>query len=151
TSGQPFRAVLNSDFHLLKDPGGLAKDCPHPTPTVPRAYCEPAGAFNIASNTLAPSPNRFICPWARSDRPGYANDGNKFDLTKWDEAYFKRLKDFVEKANKRGIVVKLNLFCPMYDESQWRFSPQNAVNNVNGIGAIARTNVYTLQRNGGLL
>ncbi len=151
TSGEHYGAVLNLDFNYVKYLATLAKDGLNLTRTFAGAYCEPSGAFNIASNTLAPSPNRFICPWARSDRPGYANGGNKFDLTKWDEAYFKRLKDFVAKASKRGIVVELNLFCPMYEESQWRLSPQNAVNNVNGIGALARTNVYTLDRNGGLL
>src|SRR5213593_850838 len=151
TSGEHYGAVLNLDFNYVKYLDTLAKDGLNLTRTFAGAYCEPSCAFNIASNTLAPSPNRFICPWARSDRPGYANGGNKFDLTKWDEAYFKRLRDFVAKANKRGIVVELNLFCPMYEESQWRLSPQNAINNVNGIGAIARTNVYTLNRNGGLL
>ena len=151
TSGEHYGAVLNLDFDYVKYLDTLAKDGLNLTRTFSGAYCEPSGAFNIASNTLAPSPGRFICPWARSDRPGYANGGNKFDLTKWDEGYFKRLKDFVAKASKRGIVVELNLFCPMYEESQWRLSPQNAVNNVNGIGALARTNVYTLDRNGGLL
>jgi hypothetical protein len=151
TSGEHYGAVLNPDFDYVKYLDTLAKDGLNLTRTFAGAYCEPSGAFNIASNTLAPSPTRFICPWARSDRSGYANGGNKFDLTKWDEAYFKRLKDFVEKANKRGIVVELNLFCPMYEESQWRLSPQNAVNNVNSIGNITRTNVYTLNQNGGLL
>src|SRR6185436_6185237 len=42
-------------------------------------------------------------------------------------------------------------FCPFYDESQWKLSPQNAANNVNGIGPVARTNVYTLDKHGGLL
>jgi len=115
------------------------------------AYVEPSGAFNIASNTLAPGPGRFICPWPRSDQPGYAKGGNKFDLTRWDVAYFKRLKDFVEQASRRGVVVEMNLFCPMYEESQWRLSPQNAANNINSIGTVARTNVYTLDRSGGLL
>src|SRR2546427_424072 len=151
TSGEHYGAVLNLDFDYVKYLDTLAKDGLNLTRTFAGAYCEPSGAFNIASNTLAPSPNRFICPWARGDRPGYANGGNKFDLTKWDEAYFKRLKAFVAQANKRAIVVELNLFCPMYEEAQWRLSPQNLINNVNGIGAIARTNVYTLDRNGGLL
>ena len=62
-------------------------------------------AFNIADNTLGPTAERFICPWARSDQPGYANGGNKFDLNQWDPAYFARLKDFVAKAGDRGIVV----------------------------------------------
>ena len=45
----------------------------------------------------------------------------------------------------------MNLFCPMYDEAQWKLSPFNAANNINGLGNIARTNVYTLDRHGGLL
>jgi hypothetical protein len=49
------------------------------------------------------------------------------------------------------VVVELNLFCPFYEEAQWNLSPQNAINNVNGIGSIARTNVYTLDKHGGLL
>src|SRR5437016_6865740 len=151
TSGEHYGAVLNLDFDYVKYLDTLAKDGLNLTRTFAGAYCEPPGAFNIASNTLAPSPNRFICPWARSDRPGYAKGGNKFDLTKWDEAYFKRLKDFVAKASKRGIVVELNLFCPMYEESQWRLSPQNAINNVNGVGNVARTNVYALDKNDGLI
>src|SRR6266536_4121627 len=110
TSGEHYGAVLNLDFNYAQYLATLAKDGLNLTRTFSGAYCEPPGAFNIASNTLAPSPNRFNCPWARSDRPGYANGGNKFDLTKWDEAYLKRLKDFVAKANKRGIVVELNLF-----------------------------------------
>src|SRR5216117_1567155 len=147
TSGEHYGAVLNLDFDYVKYLDTLAQDGLNLTRTFSGAYVEPPGAFNIAGNTLAPAPHRFICPWARSDVPGYANGGNKFDLTKWDEGYFKRLKDFVAKASKRGIVVELNLFCPMYEESQWRLSPQNAVNNVNGIGALARTNVYTLKQN----
>ena len=150
-SGEHYGAVLNLDFDYVKYLDTLAQDGLNLTRTFSGAYVEPSGAFNIAGNTLAPAPHRFICPWARSDAPGYANGGNKFDLTKWDEAYFKRVKDFVTQANRRGIVVEMNLFCPMYDESQWRLSPQNAINNVNGIGAVARTNVYTLDQNGGLL
>src|SRR5204862_1900463 len=70
---------------------------------------------------------------------------------KWDQAYFKRLKDFVKQAGKRGVIVELNLFCPFYEEGMWRLSPMNASNNVNGIGAVERKEVYTLDKNGGLL
>ncbi|MBI4324721.1 MAG: hypothetical protein HY674_05600 [Chloroflexi bacterium] len=45
----------------------------------------------------------------------------------------------------------MNLFCPFYEESQWKLSPQNAANNINVVGSVARTNVYTLDKNGGLL
>ena len=151
TSGEHYGAVLNLDFDYATYLKTLEKDGLNLTRTFTGAYVEPLGSFNIARNTLAPAKDRFICPWARSDTPGYPNGGNKFDLAKWDEAYFKRLKDFVTQASKRGVVVEMNLFCPFYEEAQWKISPQNAANNINGIGAVGRTNVYTLDKHGGLL
>jgi hypothetical protein len=151
TSGEHYGAVLNLDFDYVKYLNTLKRDGLNGTRTWSGAYCEPADAFSIASNTLAPFKGRFLCPWARSDQPGYANGGNKFDLKKWDPAYFKRLKEFVKQAGKRGIIVELNLFCPFYEESMWRLSPMNAANNINSVGSVTRTNVYTLDKNGGLL
>jgi hypothetical protein len=70
------------------------------------AYVEPDGAFNITRNTLAPLPEPLHRPWARSSEPGYANGGHKFDLSRWDDAYFARLTDFVrtraEGRRRRG-------------------------------------------------
>ncbi|MDB6032127.1 MAG: Myo-inositol 2-dehydrogenase, partial [Verrucomicrobiales bacterium] len=142
---------LNLDFNYLTYLNTLRNDGLNLTRTITGAYVEPMGAFNIAQNTLAPKGERFICPWARSSTPGYPNGGNKFDLSKWDDAYFKRLNDFVRQASRRRIVVEMNLFCPFYEEAQWKISPQNAVNNINNVGAIPRTNVYTLDQHGGLL
>ncbi len=151
TSGEHYGAVLNLDFNYVTYLDELASKKLNGTRTFSGAYVEPQGAFNIAQNTLAPAQNRFICPWPRSDTPGYANGGNKFDLSKWDDAYFQRLRDFVEQAHRRGIVVEMNLFCPFYEEAQWNLSPQNVANNINQIGNVARTNVYTLDKNGGLI
>jgi hypothetical protein len=151
TSGEHYGAVLNLDFDYGKYLRTLARDGLNGTRTWAGPYCETPTSFHIASNSLAPLPGRFVCPWARSDQPGYANGGNKFDLTRWDAAYFKRLKDFLTQAGKHSIIVELNLFCPFYEESMWVLSPMNAANNVNGIGAVARTNVYTLDKHGGLL
>lgn len=152
TSGEHYGAVLNLDFDYLKYLDTLAKDGLNLTRTFTGGgYVEPQGAFNIARNTLAPGSGRFIAPWARSDQEGYAGDGNKFDLTRWNKAYFERFRGFVAEAARHGIVVEVNLFCPMYEETQWRLSPFNAINNVNGVGNIERTNVYTLERNGNLL
>jgi hypothetical protein len=151
TSGEHYGAVLNLDFNYARYLETLSRDGLNCTRTFSGAYCEPSSAFNIASNTLAPLPGRFIAPWARSKVPGYANSGNKFDLTKWDKAYFKRLRDFVSEASRRGVIVEMNLFCPFYEESMWQLSPMNAINNVNDVGNVARTNVYTLNRHGGLL
>ena len=151
TSGEHYGAVLNLDFDYVRYLDELKAKGLNNTRTFTGAYVEPQGAFNIAKNTLAPSANRFIAPWPRSATPGYANGGNRFDLTRWDPAYFQRLKDFVGQARKRGVIVELNLFCPFYEDSQWNLSPQNATNNVNDIGNVSRTNVYTLDKHGGLL
>jgi hypothetical protein len=102
TSAEHYGAVLNLDFDYRKYLDTLAAEGMMLTRTFSGAYVEPEGAFNIARNTLAPLPGRFIAPWARSDQPGYANGGNKFDLSRWDEAYFKRLKDYVGYAEKRA-------------------------------------------------
>jgi hypothetical protein len=49
------------------------------------------------------------------------------------------------------VVVELNLFCPFYEDSQWLLSPFHPANNVNDLGHVSRTNVYTLDKHGGLL
>jgi len=151
TSAEHYGAVLNLDFDYRKYLDTLAKDGLNNTRTFSGAYVEPLGAFKITRNTLAPDKGRFIAPWARSDTSGYPHGGNKFDLTKWNADYFKRLKDFVTHAGRRGVVVEYTFFCPFYEEGQWKLSPQNAANNVNGIGAVSRTNVYTLDKHDGLL
>jgi hypothetical protein len=151
TSGEHYGAVLNADFDYRRYLDALAADGLNNTRLFVGAYCEPAGAFNIARNTLAPEAGRFLCPWARSDQPGYANGGNKFDLSRWDQAYFARLKDFVQQAAERAIVVEVNLFCPFYQDDMWHLSPMNGRNNVNNLGDVPREKVYTLDGHGGLL
>lgn len=144
TSAEHYGAVLNADFDYVKYLDELAACELNHTRLFSGAYVEPQGAFNIARNTLAPASGKFMAPWARSDRPGYANGGNKFDLTRWDERYFERLKDFLAQADKRGIIVEVNLFCPMYEEGQWKLSPLNVANNVNEIGKCDKHAVFTL-------
>lgn len=151
TSGEHYGAVLNLDFDFRRYLRALSAAGMNNTRTFSGAYVEPEGAFNIARNTLAPLPGRLITPWARSQQPGYANGGNKFDLSRWDEAYFRRLHDFVREADRRGVTVEFTLFCPMYEDKQWLLSPMNARNHVNGVGAVGREDVHTLDRHGGLL
>jgi len=152
TSGEHYGAVMNLDFDYLRYLDTLRRDgMNHTRMFTGAAYVEPQGAFNIERNSMAPAPGRYIAPWARSATGGYANGGNKFDLSKWDENYFRRLKDFIAQASKRGIIVEVNLFCPFYGDAQWKLSPFNANNNVNGIGNVGRLDVYTLDKHGGLL
>jgi hypothetical protein len=145
SSGEHYGAVLNLDFDYVRYLDALKADGLNHTRTWVGTYREVPGSFGITDNTLAPQPNRYVCPWVRSDQPGYFDGGNKFDLNRWDDAYFKRLKDFLAQAGQRGIVVEVNLFCPNYDDKLWQASPMNAVNNVNGVGTCPKDQVYTLK------
>lgn len=150
-SGEHYGALINLDFDYRRYFDTLAADGMMLTRVFSGAYVEPEGAFNIARNTLAPSPGRLIAPWARSDQPGYANGGNKFDLRRWDESYFARLKALADYAGGKGVVIEFTLFCPMYEDKQWNLSPMNARNNVNGLGNVGRLDAHTLDKHGGLL
>lgn len=145
TSGEHYGAVMNPDFDYKIYLKTLRKDGLNLTRTMSGAYFEPAGAFNIAKNTMGPEPKKYLCPWKRTP------DGAKFDLSQWNEAYFSRLKDFVDEAQKQGVIVELSLFCPFYEDSQWALSPFNSKNNINGLGDISRNDVYTIDKNKGLL
>lgn len=133
-STEHYGGVMNMDFDYIAYLNEVAASGLNLTRTFSGAYLEPGGAFGIKNNTLAPAPEKYICPWLRSKDPGYMNGGNKFDLSEWDEAYFSRLKDFVAEAGKRNIVVELDLFSNYYDTVQWKLSPLNILNNINRIG-----------------
>ena len=138
-SGEHYGSVLNLDFDYVRYLDAIAADHLDHTRLFAGTYHEPAGAFGIMENTLAPKPSRYLAPWKRSAIHGNNDGGDKFDLTQFDPAYFDRLKDFLAQAGKRNIVVEVNLFSPNYDDSIWRISPMNVANNINGIGAVAGT------------
>ncbi|MGE3822578.1 MAG: cellulase family glycosylhydrolase, partial [Isosphaeraceae bacterium] len=145
TSGEHYGAVLNGAFDFVPYLDELARRQFNQTRTFSGTYREVPGSFKIAENTLAPEPGRYVAPWARSETPGAADGGHKFDLDVWNDAYFQRLDDFVTQAGKRGIVVELVLFCPFYGEELWTVNPLNVRNNVNGVGTMPRKEVYTLK------
>src|SRR5436189_5765673 len=58
TSGEHYGAVLNLDFDYVRYLETLKADGLNLTRTFTGAYVEPMGAFNIASNTLAPAAGR---------------------------------------------------------------------------------------------
>jgi Family of unknown function (DUF6298) len=78
-------------------------------------------------------------PWARTG-PGTAADGKpKFDLERFDEAFFQRLRDRVVAAGRRGMYVAVMLFdgfalhlTPAPDHVEGH--PFHAANNINGVG-----------------
>ncbi len=82
-------------------------------------------------------------PYLRTG-PGTALDGGpKFDLTRFNEAYFSRLHERVRVAGEQGIYVSIMLFngFSVADKSRkitgkgnpWRNHPYNSANNINGI------------------
>ncbi len=145
TSAEHYGAVLNLDFDYATYLKTLQADGMNHTRTWLGTYREIPGSFGITDNTLAPHPGRYACPWARSGTPGYSQGGNKFDLAKWDDAFWTRLKDFMAKARDAGVVVELNLFCPNYNDALWKANPMHASNNVNGVGACPANEAYTLK------
>jgi hypothetical protein len=155
-SGEHYGAVLNRAFDYVKYLDTLQRCGLNHTRLFTGLYVEDNAQLRDgpqAGNTLDPAPGQLLCPFARSETPGYPNGGNKFDLKRWDQAYFARLEGFVARAAERGIVVEICLFCPYYDDrfNQWKLSPLNAANNVNGLGRCKFDEVFTLDRHGGLL
>jgi hypothetical protein len=77
-------------------------------------------------------------PWVRTG-PGLGADGElRFDLTRFDPAYFERLRQRVASADRRGIYVSVMLFDGWSLHAgdlpwAWDGHPFNAANNVNGI------------------
>lgn len=131
TSAEHYGAVINKAFDYTKYLKNLASEGMNYTRILSGTYIENKESFNIERNTLAPEKNQLIAPWARSDRTGYINGGNKFDLNKWDEAYFERLRGFVGMAEELDIIVEMTLFSSTYHDSYAIYSPLYPNNNVN--------------------
>ena len=141
-STEHYGALLNADFNFGPYLAELQDKGLNLTRTFSGVYREVPGSFNIKDNTLAPKPDQYVSPWAK------AGDGGKYDLTKWNDAYFKRLKEFMAEASRRGVVVELVLFCTFYEDVLWDLSPMNAKNNINGVGKVARNEAHTLKDKG---
>lgn len=143
TATEHYGAVLNLDFDYVPYLDVLKTNGFNLTRVFSGAYREIKGSFGIADNTLAPAPGRYAAPWPRSHEPGASVGGSRFDLSKWDEGYFQRLKDFTAQAGQRGVVVELVFFCTFYSEDLWQASPMNARNNINNVGHVSRHEVYS--------
>jgi len=151
SSGEHYGAVLNEDFDYHRYLARMAADGMNYTRLFGGSYVEvPAQSFGIKRNTLAPAAGRYLAPWARSQTPGYAGGGNKFDLDRWNPDFFARYHDFLSEASARGIIVEITLFSSHYQEAQWKFSAFHPANNINGTNAIDWKKLHTLE-NGNLL
>jgi hypothetical protein len=137
-SSEHYGAVVNLDFDYIRYLDEIRACGLNLVRVFAGGYRETPGAFQISDNTLVPLPGRSVLPWARTTEPGAADGGNKFDLNKWNPAFFYRLRDFVKAAGERDIVVEVTYFCPLYDDSLWNIYPMKSTNHVNGAGAGGR-------------
>jgi hypothetical protein len=146
-STEHYGAVLNPDFDYRRYLDTVAASGLNLIRLFTGAYLEKQGDFGIRFNTLAPASGRALLPWARSETPGYRLGGNRFDLDRWEPAYFARLKAVVAEAAKRGVVAEITLFSAYYGGG-WELSALHPDNNVNGTPRLPKERVQTLDNDG---
>jgi len=142
TSAEHYGAVINAAFDYERYIDTLADAGMNYTRVFSGAYIEVPGSFGIQYNTLAPESEHLRVPWKRSDIPGFHAGGNKFDLDHWDEDYFERLVNFMQKASDRGIVVEVTFFSSWF--GNWIYSPLHSENNINNLAPVEHFQVHTL-------
>jgi len=143
SSGEHYGAVLNLGFNYQRYLETLSEDGMNYTRIFTGTYFEIEGeSFGIQNNTLAPKKDKIITPWAIviSDLSGKM----KYDLSTWNEVYFKRLRDFMTVASDRDIIVEVTLFSSIYRDAHWDICPQNPENNINISHEVSRFDAQTL-------
>lgn len=142
TSAEHYGLLLNRAFDFETYFDELASHGLNHTRVFSGAYREIESSFGITNNPLAPGDENYLCPWKRTAETH--RDGSPiFDLTVWDEDYFKRLHRLVKDASHHGIVIEMCLFSPMYRPNLWDVNPMNIRNNVNSVGDCGSKDVYT--------
>ena len=141
TSAEHYGAVISKKFDYIKYFDRLRDYKLNYTRIYPGAFVERQGKW-MPDDNMAPGLD-LIVPWARSETPGYFGGGNKFDLDRWDPEYFARLRDFIEQAGKRGIIVEICFFNCEYEDF-WEYSPLYKNANIQGVGDCGANDYQTL-------
>lgn len=147
TSGEHYGAVVNPDFDYVRYLDTIASFGFNHTRLFLGDYVEETADFGIVDNPLVVAPGRFLAPWARSSTPGFPRGGNKFDLDRWDSAYFERLHRYLDACDERGITVEAVFF---FAGAVLKNHPLAATNNVNATTPISARQYLTLE-NGNVL
>ncbi len=147
SSAEHYGAVINLDFDYRKYLETLASEGMNYTRIFTGTYFEvPGESFHIEHNTLAPEKGRVVTPW----RTIQGDDGKvRYDLSQWNDAYFRRLKDFLSLAREKGIIVEITLFSSVYTDRMWEICPENPANNINVDTPLVMSEVHILN-NGNL-
>ena len=145
TSDQHYGAVTNMDFDYTTFLDALAANGMNFTRIYPGAYIEKDGEY-MPDNNLGARNGRQILPWVKTTVPGAHEvlGGYKLDLDQWNDEYFKRLKDFISKAQDRDIIVDIALFNGMYPD-RWEYQAMYHANNIQDIGHCVFNEVQTLK------
>ena len=129
--------VLSGNGLWLVIPAGLDDLAEHNRHTV-------AWGGNSNRASLFSFCNDGVCPWKRTG-PGNANDGRpRFDLTKFNPAYWARAERYFRDCKKRGIFPLVQVWGECYCEGapggelRWYKHPFNPDNNVNALSALPR-------------
>jgi hypothetical protein len=102
-SGEHYGAVLNPDFDQRKVLDTLAADGLDFTRLFVRTYYEKRGDFGFGREHAGSRPGAVrSCRGRRAGRRARRSGGNKFDLARWSDAYFERLRGFVSEARNQA-------------------------------------------------
>jgi hypothetical protein len=146
-SSEHYGSVINPDFDFLIYLKTIKAVGLNHTRIWLGDYVEKPGDFCMAQNTSAPLPGKFLAPWMRSNEPGFAAGGNKFDLDKWNPEYFQRLHAFMKQAEELDIIVECILF---FVGPHWDQIPLNPANNINHTTNIPGRNYLTVDNGNNL-
>ena len=136
TTDQHYGAVINLDFDYVSFLDRMREYGMNLTRIYPGGYVELKDQY-APGNPLGPAPDRYLLPWKKSAQTGASPHLGryKYDLGSWDDAYFKRLKDYVHQAALRDIIVEIAFFNGMYDD-RWEAQPLYHTNNIQGVGVL---------------
>jgi len=105
-----------------------------------RMWCRDNGFYlspEDAAAGKAPQYLQYPCAYVDVNEDGHLGNHPVYDLTKYNEEYFTRLRKRVIEAGERGIYVSIMLFDSWATEARmsvpWVGHPYNKDNNVNGI------------------
>lgn len=81
---------------------------------------------NYVRNTLSCRDEGNVWPFIKDE------EGGNYDLSKWNEEYWKRLEKFFKLTSEREIIVQMELWATFdFYRNNWEVNPFNPKNNIN--------------------
>jgi hypothetical protein len=102
-------------------------------------FIDPAKLNNQTCEERSESVTSARVPWRKRYSPFVYTDGKKWNLTRYNEDFFQRLRLMIRTAHDYGLVVQLTIFDRCGTDfvadkcKRWPYSPWNAKNNTSGL------------------